>query len=163
MYLNRIADLNARAMRRRIPDPHGIPDRRLRDKAQEYDHALRESQNAAIRRRSVLARSGKPTEESISETVTSDNVKSDRGIMEESVNPFSTHRAGDIHPDDLDDTDVKSDLGESYVDGKVTRTRLSTRASASQPAADGTVEDGGMLGILAQIYGTKGPGYGPMM
>lgn len=170
LYLSRVADFNARALRRRIPDPHGLPERRLGDRAQEYDRALRESQNAALRRRSTLAKSSSPIEESISETAVPGEPESSASgaaaktarVMDESVNPFSTQKVGDIRSSDLaDDGDVRSDLGGSYIDGKVNRARPSTRPSASQQTTDDNVEDGGMLGLLAEIYGTRAPGLGP--
>lgn len=147
-----------------------MPERRFGDRAQEYDRALRESQNAALRRRSTLAKSSSPIEESISETAVPGEpgssasgaaMKTER-VMEESVDPFSTQNVGDIRSSDLaDDGDVRSDLGGSYIDGKVNRARPSTRPSASQQTTDDNVEDGGMLGLLAEIYGTRAPGLGP--
>ena len=61
----------------------------------------------------------------------------------------------------VSDGGVVSALGESYVDGK----RPQISVSQSQKEEDEEMEDGGVLGLLAQIYGTgvdlKGKGGGP--
>ncbi|KAI0636593.1 APG9-domain-containing protein [Trametes polyzona] len=61
------------------------------------------------------------------------------------------------------DGGVGSALGESYVDGR--RPRPSTVGQSQQEDDDDVLEDGGVLGLLAQIYGTggnlKGRGRGP--
>ncbi|EIW60231.1 APG9-domain-containing protein [Trametes versicolor FP-101664 SS1] len=61
------------------------------------------------------------------------------------------------------DGGVGSGLGESYVDGR--RARASTAGQSQQEDEDDMLEDGGVLGLLAQIYGTganlKGRGRGP--
>lgn len=61
------------------------------------------------------------------------------------------------------DGGVGSELGESYVDGR--RARASTVGQSQQEDEDDMLEDGGVLGLLAQIYGTganlKGRGRGP--
>ncbi|KAH9945782.1 APG9-domain-containing protein [Epithele typhae] len=62
------------------------------------------------------------------------------------------------------DGGVGSALGESYVDGRRPRAGASQSASAVQDDEE-DLEDGGVLGLLAQIYGTgvnlKGRGRGP--
>ncbi|KAH9852710.1 APG9-domain-containing protein [Lenzites betulinus] len=61
------------------------------------------------------------------------------------------------------DGGVGSGLGESYVDGR--RPRASTVGQSQREEDDDMLEDGGVLGLLAQIYGTganlKGRGRGP--
>ncbi|KAI0664761.1 APG9-domain-containing protein [Cubamyces menziesii] len=61
------------------------------------------------------------------------------------------------------DGGVGSTLGESYVDGR--RPRPTVSQSQQQEEDEEELEDGGVLGLLAQIYGTganfKGRGRGP--
>ena len=61
------------------------------------------------------------------------------------------------------DGGVGSTLGESYVDGR--RPRPTVSQSQQQEEEEEELEDGGVLGLLAQIYGTganlKGRGRGP--
>ena len=177
---------------------HGtVAERRLAERAQEYDRALKQSQNAALRRRGVgmhlstnaAATAGGTRVEGLPEAVHSpvshttakpEDMKVDILVgtagdsninpfpLEETVQPssdrqgsgISTSVASDIHrSDDLSRAgEVRSELGESYVDGKVQRGRPSV-LPPSGPREEGVdaIEDGGMLGLLAQIYGTRAP------
>ena len=186
---------HANALARRHPgDPYVVHARRLSlehrlaERAQEYDRALRQSQDAALRRRGVPPRvsgeigagvAGPSTTHTPAINVsTSDSTMtvhatgegSNTGLAESNINPFPSdplHREErSLSPEDAlrsQDGDlrgeVRSDLGESYVDGKMQRGRASM--SSPDPSIvreeDGPVEDGGMLGLLAQIYGTRGP------
>lgn len=201
LYLSRMAEFTPSrgvAPHRRRPDSPSrrqgaVMERRLAERTHEYDRALRQSQNAALRRRGVgLANVGARVEglpeevDSIVHDNTGDlksSVRKDSNppilVTEESnINPFpleetvqptssdkqesgiNTSVASDIHrSDDLSrDDEVRSELGESYVDGKIQRGRPSV-LPPSEPKDDGidTIEDGGMLGLLAQIYGTRAP------
>ncbi|KAI5124310.1 hypothetical protein M0805_008918 [Coniferiporia weirii] len=160
-------------------------EHRLAERAQEYDRALRQSQHAAIRRRGTSGRAGHAPGESTlphapavtvsaagSGGMTAASASAVNEMLAEStINPFPTDAhlhshsqepsstdALSSHADDSTrDGEVRSELGESYVDGKVSRGRPSTTPSASQRNEDEQIEDGGMLGLLAQIYGTRGP------
>lgn len=66
------------------------------------------------------------------------------------------------------DGGVGSMLGESYVDGRRAQMGVSSSSSSRREREgdeDEELEDGGVLGLLAQIYGTgvdlKGRGRGP--
>lgn len=63
------------------------------------------------------------------------------------------------------DGGVGSMLGESYVDGRRPGAGVLPEVGQSQREEDEALEDGGVLGLLAQIYGTgvnlKGRGRGP--
>ena len=188
---------------------HGtVAERRLAERAQEYDRALKQSQNAALRRRGVgmhlstnaAATAGGTRVEGLPEAVHSpvshttakpedmkmnvlvgtagDSNNPPILVTDDSnINPFpleetvqqssdrqesgiSTSVASDIHRSDEISRagEVRSELGESYVDGKVQRGRPSVLPS-SGPREEGVdaIEDGGMLGLLAQIYGTRAP------
>jgi len=179
LYLNRMADFTIKrgahgTARRRFPlSASGaiMGDRRFTDRAQKYEHVLQQSQNAAHRRRnpsksgiviseSVTAPTA-PTSESTRPSSASGFAAKQTAVLQESqVNPFSRRETNDIPPEDLaQDEDIRSELGESYVDGKVTRGRSTRQSNTREQNDDGKLEDGGMLGLLAQIYGTRGPGY----
>ena len=53
--------------------------------------------------------------------------------------------------------EVRSELGESYVDGKVSRGRPSIGPSNSQREREEEEGVGGVMDMLAQIYGTRAP------
>ncbi|KAI9065414.1 APG9-domain-containing protein [Trametes sanguinea] len=78
--------------------------------------------------------------------------------------PGATNVAESVIPEEdlAADGGVGSTLGESYVDGR--RPRASVTQSQREDE-DEELEDGGVLGLLAQIYGTggnlKGRGRGP--
>lgn len=71
------------------------------------------------------------------------------------LNP-ATHSTETIHGEDLAaDGGVGSGLGDSYVDGKGSKAYASHHENQDE---DEGMEDGGVLGLLAQIYGAKGQG-----
>ncbi|KAL5529329.1 hypothetical protein ACEPAG_5314 [Sanghuangporus baumii] len=198
LYLSRMADFtyaNA-AARRHLGESYAgharrlSMEQRLAERAQEYDRALRQSQDAALRRRGHLGRvdatSGETatgagpshTQTPTINVSTSDSTmtvhakgESDNaGLAESTINPFpsdSHHREErSMSPEDAlrsqvdtREGEVQSELGESYVDGKIQRGRASLSSPDSTIAReeDRPVEDGGMLGLLAQIYGTRAP------
>ena len=59
-----------------------------------------------------------------------------------------------------DDGGVESDLGESYADGAPRRPKP-FGISQSQQEEEEELEDGGVLGLLAQIYGRNSKGHRP--
>lgn len=156
-------------MRRRLPEATSgmvIAERRHAERMAAQEKAMRLSQHGGgglSRRNTSFA--GKAMGESILSGPSSpanrpkpipsidDSVKA---VDESAINPFPPPEAQDIHPDDLvEDGGVGSELGGSYVDGKVARA-----SRLSQPHESDRLEDGGMLGLLAQVYGGRGGGFG---
>jgi autophagy-related protein 9 len=69
--------------------------------------------------------------------------------------PPPSHGDEEILNEDMAaDGEVGSELGDSYVDGK----RSKAYPSQDDGDEDDGMDDGGVLGLLAQIYGTKGQG-----
>jgi autophagy-related protein 9 len=151
----------------------------LAERAQEYDRALRQSQHAATARRrnpaasvaagSVMANSGSgmgtPASGGASSSIWQSGIggaaMAQTAVLGDSHGsiqlppPPSRDDDGTHDEDSAADGGVGSELGDSYVDGK------QSKAYASQPDdgdEDDEMEDGGVLGLLAQIYGTKGQG-----
>jgi autophagy-related protein 9 len=77
------------------------------------------------------------------------------GDSQGSIAPLPPTRPafGDTEDDNMGDQDeaVGSGLGGSYVDGA-----KRAKAFVQQPDEDEDLEDGGVLGLLAQIYGGRG-------
>lgn len=171
LYLSRIADMSARrraltASRVGLDNTILLNDGKkdLTERAQEYDRALRQSQHMAFRRRhigggSVVA--GSTTWQSAMATSSLDG--QDIGMAQTAVLGDSQ---GSVLPppalppigdeDRAVDGGVDSTLGDSYVDGNAN----GTKPYESQQEGindDEVLEDGGVLGLLAQIYTTKGP------
>lgn len=153
----------------------------LSDKAHEYDRALRESQTAAARRRrtglgasTLLGAGGAsmmvgqyPPEASVvfapgmaQTAVLGDSAGSE--VLAPAPMPTQSN-VKDIRPEDVTpDNGVGSGLGESYVDGRRAATEQPAGLSITQSIQEEEeLEDGGVLGLLAQIYGTKGRAQGP--
>ncbi len=151
----------------------------LADKAREYDRALRASQN--VRRRgpgasmmmagsvlhpAQLGQTGRPGDSMLQSTMGGAGMAQTAvlGDSQGSVMPAGGHGVDSVIPEEdlAADGGVGSSLGESYVDGR--RPRASVGQS-QQEDDDEELEDGGVLGLLAQIYGTganfKGRGRGP--
>lgn len=147
----------------------------INDRANEYDRALKASQMA--RRRNIGAsalmqsRLGPgPSASSIFQSNAGLNLNMAQtavlGDSQGSTMPQPLHSqqpSESVIPEEdlVSDGGVVSALGESYVDGK----RPQVGVSQSQREEDEELEDGGVLGLLAQIYGTgvdlKGKGGGP--
>ncbi|KAF5380879.1 hypothetical protein D9615_004124 [Tricholomella constricta] len=181
LYLSRMADYGAahhmHAYGRRR---HGVgvegtvhfatadpkPEGSLADKAQEYDRALRQSQYAASARRrpggSVMGASALgagsavgPSASSVfggyatvQTTILGDSQGS---VLLDTVGPASAVQSAHISTEDLDlDGGVGSGLGESYVDGA-----KRSRTYGEGDEEEEELQDGGVLGLLAQIYGRK--------
>ncbi|EPQ57867.1 APG9-domain-containing protein [Gloeophyllum trabeum ATCC 11539] len=150
----------------------------LAARAQEYDRALLQSQALARQRHgsTVLAGAGStvdqgqgPSSSSIFRSGIAGMETAQTMVLGDSqgsrVLSPPVKETDDIHEEDLaPDGGVGSGLGGSYVDGAVNAQRTRPYASGSQSQErqeeeDG-LEDAGVLGLLAQIYGTRvaGPG-----
>lgn len=198
LYLSRMAEVSPAygVGRWRPSDPHGhvrglSREQRLADRAQDYDRALKQSQNAALRRRQgpsgrvsgattglgqlpTVASSAADSTTTVTNFVPQTTDAASGGLMESNINPFpseldqesrlrqdmSSSPSGPTitYSDELSrEGEVRSELGESYVDGKVSRGRPSVGPSNSQREEGGVVPDGGVMDMLAQIYGTRAP------
>jgi len=131
--------------------PHGpgashVGQRSLLERAQEYDRALQQSMSAAAARKRQSA------------------------VVPQPQSPKSPTRASDQHPltpiatsDRAADGGVGSNLGDSYVDDVRTRggqleDRVKPEGSMypeQEQAEIDELADGGMVGLLAQIYGKQ--------
>ncbi|CAK5277584.1 unnamed protein product [Mycena citricolor] len=156
LYLSRMADLNVSqhpSSRRRAGAPELAESKMLDDRAQEYDRALRQSQTAAVSRRrgmagSVLGMStlAGPTASSI---FVGGMSMAQTAVLGDSQGSVHIPGRAEIKQEDISaDGGVGSALGESYVDG------AQPRPAATDDDEDG-LEDGGVLGLLAQIYGHR--------
>lgn len=149
----------------------------LADKAREYDRALRASQS--VRRRgpgvsmigSVLHPAQlRPGGDSLMQSTVGGPAMAQTAVLGDSqgsVMPgagVGGHIAESVilEEDLAADGGVGSSLGESYVDGRRPKPSV---GQSQQEDDDEELEDGGVLGLLAQIYGTgvnlKGRGRGP--
>lgn len=167
-----------------VNPPSPIPTRKtevsLADRAQEYDRALLQSQHAARRRgvgsgsvmgMSVLNPRAGPSASSIfGPSVMAGAQTAVLGDSQGSVMPepapagpaiidaeVEESRIGAIPDEEVGpDGEVGSRLGGSYVDGA----RRPSRPVYEEDEED-SLEDGGVLGLLAQIYGRRdGPKLG---
>ncbi|KAJ6525751.1 autophagy protein Apg9-domain-containing protein [Mycena capillaripes] len=169
LYLSRMADFSAShhpnhpnsILRRRagagvppeLAQSVRLPDG-LGERAQEYDRALKQSQHAATRRRgpagSVLGMSAiaGPSSSSIFGGLS----MAQTAVLGDSQGSVHVARttATQGHGDNIMEEDISADgLGESYVDGG-----RQARVEVEPEEEDG-LEDGGVLGLLAQIYGRR--------
>ncbi|KAF9246404.1 putative transmembrane protein [Melanogaster broomeanus] len=184
LYLSRLADISNRrralsASRTALDNTILLNDGKkdLAERAQEYDRALRQSQHAAVRRRqpigggSVLAGGGGIGASTIWQSAVASSSGDNRGIGMAQTAVLGDSQGSIVRPsefppirdeDRATDGGVGSELGESYVDGDTKRTR------PYEPQQEGinddeVLEDGGVLGLLAQIYAAKGPKHVPAM
>jgi autophagy-related protein 9 len=144
------------------------------DKGHSYERALLQSQTAAARRRrqpglgasTMLGQSTAGAADSVYQrgmartAVLGDSTGSVRSPptptqqkLPPEISTAKPIRAEDVTPDD----GVGSGLGDSYVDG----TGLASPGPEQSQREEEELEDGGVLGLLAQIYGTKGQAQGP--
>jgi autophagy-related protein 9 len=172
LYLSRIADLSAR--RRLSASRTGLDNTILLNetkkdpvgRAQEYDRALRQSQHAALRRRLQLGGVGIVAGGGgiATSTIWQPGAASDSGMgmgMAQTAVLGDSH--GSIAPPSpvrnehkpLDDG-VGSGLGDSYVDGD-TKGKKPYDSQQEGINDEEELEDGGVLGLLAQIYAAKNP------
>ncbi|KAJ7087742.1 autophagy protein Apg9-domain-containing protein [Mycena epipterygia] len=173
LYLSRMADLSAshypHSILRRRPGTGGPPelaqperkaDGALGDRAQEYDRALKQSQHAATRRRvagSVLGMSAiaGPSSSSIFGGLST----AQTAVLGDSQGSVHVGRTSGAqgHGDNIMQEDISADggvgsgLGESYVDGG----RHALARGETEGEEEDGLEDGGVLGLLAQIYGRR--------
>lgn len=157
----------------------------LNARAKEYERALHESQSAALARRKMGASGvmfgpggfgmgGGGMQSTIYQSgmaqtaVLGDSEGSIMPPQQHTPQSLSAHPSvstslsregsgiGGIAPEDRDaDGGVGSALGESYVDGEGAR-RGKVVSGLSMQEEEEEVEDGGVLGLLAQIYSGKG-------
>jgi autophagy-related protein 9 len=188
LYLSRIADLSAR---RASDDQTPRPTTTVTGRTREYELALHESQTAAVRRRGVgvgfgttstmlgqstgtMYHSGMAQSVSLGDSdgsVAIANLQpsaqpqppsssSSAGASVPVASGVSSSGSGELGGDSQGE--VRSALGESYVDGARRHPRggVSARSSMQEEEdEEGLGEDGGVLGLLAQIYsGTSGGG-----
>ena len=174
LYLARIADLSARrAADDHTPRPSAasviIPPA---DRAREYERALQESQSAAMRRRGGGSGFGMTASTMLGQSVYQSGMAqsialgdSDGSIaLAELQAPQQGNNttaisipsgSGELAADS--EGDVRSALGESYVDGARRNARGGVGRSMQEEEDEGLGADGGVLGLLAQIYnGTTG-------
>ncbi|KIJ69103.1 hypothetical protein HYDPIDRAFT_36195 [Hydnomerulius pinastri MD-312] len=176
LYLSRIADLSARrralsASRTGLDNTILLSEggkKDISDRAQEYDRALRQSQHAALRRRqqlgagSVLAGGGGIGGSTIWQSAVAGSSVGGQGLGMAQTAVLGDSQGSIAPPPPIRDEDrakdggVGSGLGDSYVDGDT----KGTRPYESQQEGindEEELEDGGVLGLLAQIYAAKGP------
>lgn len=177
LYLSRIADLSAR---RRLSASKTALDNTIllndsnkdpAERAQKYDRALRQSQHAALRRRlqlgggSIVAGGGGIASSSIWQSAIGSN--SAMGMAQTAVLGDSQGSIAPLPPPIRDedrnlDGGVGSGLGDSYVDGD-TQGKKPYESQEEGINDEEELEDGGVLGLLAQIYAAKGPKHVPVI
>jgi autophagy-related protein 9 len=183
LYLSRIADLSARrAADDQTPRPPGISVAGpTTDHVREYERALHESQTAAVRRRggaglgfgaasTMLGQStGTVYQSGMAQSVALGDSDGSVALADPQQQPQSSSASapmpipsgsGELVADS--EGDVRSALGESYVDGARRHPRGvagGARSIQEEEDEEGLGADGGVLGLLAQIYtGTAGGG-----
>ncbi|KAJ7721553.1 putative transmembrane protein [Mycena maculata] len=182
LYLSRMADFSAAhhpnpILRRRpgaaataelAQSEHLRPDGALDERAHEYDRALKQSQHAATRRRglagsvlgmSTLAGPGASSIfnhgalEAAQTAVLGDSQGSVPVLQARGRTGGQGHEDNIMEEDRSPDGGVGSGLGESYVDGG--RQALTRGETEAQGEEEDGLEDNGVLGLLAQIYGRR--------
>lgn len=179
LYLSRMADFNTGLGRRRLfrkpSDPSSVMDSTiheadrkpdLHEKASQYDRALLASQTA--RRRLGQSRLGGPSSSSIFQSSAGLGMAQTAILGDSHGSTGPPIPEGNLQTSTIPEEDLAADggvgsmLGESYVDGRKPK---GPTVAQSQQEEDEELEDGGVLGLLAQIYGTgvnlKGRGRGP--
>lgn len=162
--------LSSSIMDTSIGIPSGIeqrPEKTLADKAQEYDRALRQSQTVAVSRKRTSVGGGNLALSSINPSASSifgGHSMAQTAVLGDSQGSMGTAEASGVKTpkpsaemdnsipmgDLATDGGVQSGLGESYVDG----TKRSRHIEEVQDNED-SIEDVGILGLLAQIYGRR--------
>lgn len=142
------------------------------DRAQEYDRALRQSQHAAaVRKRHQAGASGgsilvgNPASSNIFQSTIGGAAMAQTAVLGDSQGsitlspPLRPRKAVIPDEDFAADGGVGSGLGGSYVDGEeVKRSKPKPYSQQEDGDEDEGLADGGVLGLLAQIYGAKGQG-----
>lgn len=135
------------------------------DKAHEYDQALRQSRLAAVRRRGGTAAGAASvmgmstllaTAPSVGASVYVDPSTAPSAVLGDSQGSVQLDAAsrsksgsGILSEDVAPNGGVGSGLGESYVDG------TKRYGGGREDEEEEGLEDGGVLGLLAQIYGRR--------
>ena len=190
LYLSRIADLSARrAADDQTPRPPSNVAVTA-DRTREYERALHESQTAAVRRRggggsafgvgfgaaaSVMLGQSTGTEYQFGMAQSVSLGDSDGSVALADLRPplhppsslaagvpVPTSGSGELGSDSQGE--VRSALGGSYVDGARRHPRgggVGARSMQEEEDEDGLGADGGVLGLLAQIYSGTSGGGGP--
>ncbi|SRR6266851_452590 len=186
LYLSRIADLSARrAADDQTPRPPGISVAGpTTDRVREYERALHESQTAAVRRRSgaglgfgaastMLGQStGTVYQSGMAQSVALGDSDGSVALADPQQQQQQQQQSSASAPMPIpsgsgelvadSEGDVRSALGESYVDGAKRHARGvagGARSIQEEEDEEGLGADGGVLGLLAQIYtGTAGGG-----
>jgi len=148
-------------------NPAKRPEESLTEKAQEYDRALRQSQmGATARRRTGMGASvvvnttaAGPSASSIFgglSTAQSAVLGDSQGSVQIDIGTRTAQPGSGVLVEDLesDSLVVGSGLGGPYVDGA-----KRPQGNREEEEEDG-LQDGGVLGLLAQIYGRKEGGGG---
>lgn len=142
---------------------HGDRTTGLADRARDYDYALRQSQHAAAWRSqggSKLGVSGAAA--AAASSVFGGVSTAQTAVLGDShgsvgpAEPAAGARGEGIPEEDLAaDGGVWGGLEGSYVDG-TTRAKPYLQHDGGDEDVEALLEDGGVLGLLAQIYGTRG-------
>lgn len=163
LFLSRMADLKASQGTPRS-GRHATErnlDGSLHERAQEYDRALLQSQHAAARRRmatsGVLGMSALNTQ-GVSASSVFDGYTAQTAVLGDSQgstmptipSPRPTPQADLAETAMISDEELAANggLGESYVDG-------GKRSRPYEPQEEEELDDGGVIGLLAQIYARK--------
>ncbi|KAF8261690.1 autophagy protein Apg9-domain-containing protein [Lactarius quietus] len=178
LYLTRIADLSARRHADDQTPRLGSASIVMppADRTREYERALQESQNAAVRRRvgasifgaaSTMLGQSTTMPTSVYQSGMAQSIAlgdSDGSIALAQLQPHTQGHttaatipsgSGELAVDS--EGDVRSALGESYVDGARRHARGGV-ARSMQEEEEELGADGGVLGLLAQIYnGSRAP------
>ncbi|KAG9318603.1 autophagy protein Apg9-domain-containing protein [Chiua virens] len=178
LYLSRIADISARrralaASRTGLDNTILLNDGKkdLTDRAQEYDRALRQSQHVAMRRRHAVVLTGGS---GITGSTTWQSAMAASSVGGQGSGMAQTAVLGDSQgsvvplptlppirdEDRAVDGGVDSNLGDSYVDGYASRTK--SYESQQEGIDDDETPDGGVLGLLGEIYATTQGPRGPV-
>lgn len=174
LYLSRIADISAR-QRALATSRTGLENtvllndgkKDLSERAQEYDRALRQSQHVAFRRRHVGGGSMLAGGGGVAGSTPWQSAMAASSLGGQGIGMAQTAVLGDSQgsipalPSIQDeghavDGGVDSALGDSYVDGNTNEAKP-YESQQEGINEEEELEDGGVLGLLAQIYATKGP------
>ncbi|KAI0040133.1 APG9-domain-containing protein [Auriscalpium vulgare] len=188
LYLHRMADYSRRHIQPPpLPPPTSPPpimtdtvqapgdEQQLAARAREYERALHESQSAALARRRFGASSMMLGQQGAQSTLGASGIfqsaMARTAVLGDSdgsiAPPTRPAEPGYVDGEDGEDavgSGVRSGLGESYVDGGG-RGRRGIRGGLSmqEEEDEGDAADGGVLGLLAQIYSGKGRTVGRVM
>lgn len=181
LYLTKMADFSAAQQRRpKVAAPLPVPkERRMTDRAEEYERALKMSESAATSRRRIVGKDRVGTDGSIlyqppaqlaatqGDLGASTAQMAVTAVLEESTIPLTpratetrsptqqqSHDGEQDERDIRDIRDIRSELGDSYIDSKEMRGQKGAHETYEEEERP---EGLGMLGLFAQIYGTRGP------